>query len=179
MDRGPLLAPALVLLLAGASAAVLVRDDIAVTPAATDPPVTLSSGTSGSITLGQSLTSASVSHALGVGQATVTTLHGGTQDWRARVELQSATGIGGLDSFTIAVCRSGCNNQIVVSTGTITQTTGTARTIPAGTTDGFIGISGTKASLGDTVFTTQIVLTPASGDQPQVRYDYTITVRRL
>lgn len=168
-----------VLLTAAASAAILLRSDAVVNPGAAAPPVTMASGTSGTLTLGDSLTSGSVTHALGIGQAAITGLHGGSQDWKARIELQSATGIGPLDAFTLSVCRSGCDDQIIVSSGTTTQTTGTPRTIPASTTDATISISGTKASLEDTVFTTQVVMTPDSASAPEVRYDYAVTVRTI
>lgn len=178
MKRILALASALVFALAAASSALALREGATVSTQAIDPPLALGEGARGTIDLGTSLTAADVTYsALGLTRGNITQVTGSDQDWTIRMALDASSGIGFLDSYRIAFCNSStCTDQIIVSTGTLTQTTGAPFTVPAGSSDIYVGVTDTKASLGNTVFDTTLFLLPPGATTPDLRYDYTVTV---
>lgn len=172
------LGPILVLLLVTTVVAAGVRVDqtVATSPAAKAPPVTLVAGTAGSTTLGASATSATTTGVSlpVIGTAQALKLHPGASSYNARIEYVGVTGTGVLDSMTVALSAGTPQSQIIVTLGSVTQTTGTAVTVPGGGSDVLVLASG--ACLGTCTFTLRIILLPTGATAPSLSYTYSLAV---
>lgn len=169
---------ALLLLVSAATATVVQQEDVAVTPRAATPPVTLGAGATGTTTLGASATSASTTHTgLPVLAQEVLLVKKGTASWDVRVRLNSITGFGALDSATVQLVL-GATTQVqgVVTLGVITQTVGTVISLPSSGSDMSVKVLGTKTSAGPLVMSMTVLLAPAGSSLPAVSYTYTLTL---
>lgn len=171
-------APLAVLLLVATVVAAGVRVDQTVTtsPAAKAPPVTLAAGSAGSTTLGSSATSATTTGVtlpvLGTAQALK--LQPGAASYDARLEYVSVSGTGVLDSVTLALSSGTPAPQVIVTLGSVTQTIGSAVTIPGGGSDVQLLASG--SCLGTCTFTLRILLVPTGATVPVLSYSYSLAV---
>lgn len=164
-----------VALAVAASATLRLRQDAAITPSAKAPPITLGAGTAGSTALGSSLTSATTTGATlpVIGSAQVLKLVHGDSTYTARVEIVSVSGAGVLDSMTLSIVGPTTQAQVIVTLGSVTQSTGTAVSVPSAGPDPTIIAAG--GCLGSCLFTLRIILVP-SGGGPVLSYPYSLTV---
>ncbi len=165
----------LVSLLAVAQAGIQIQETVTANPAAAVP-VTLAAGTGGSTTLGSSATSATTTGAVLPLFGTVQALKvlRGAADWSVQLQASGVSGQGALDSITISLVGSTTQAQVVVSLGTLTQTSGTPVTLAAAGPD--VQVTASGSCLGSCTFTLQILLTPPSSTAPALTYPYTLTV---
>ncbi|HLF15908.1 MAG TPA: hypothetical protein VI796_00525 [Candidatus Thermoplasmatota archaeon] len=172
--RRRLLPTLLVLLVAGlAQGGVLLEEQVATSPSAAIP-VTLAAGTSGSTTLGASATSAATTASLPVvGSITVLKVERATGSWSVRIEALSATGFSVLESATVTLVGATTQAQVVVTAGSLTQSTGSTVVLDGTTTTLTVLAAGTF--LGTGILDMRIVLVPSAGPQPDLRYDYDLT----
>lgn len=171
-------APLAVLLLVATvvAAGVRVEQTVTTSPAAKTPPVTLVAGSAGSTTLGSSATSATTTGVTlpVIGTAQALKLHPGAASYDARLEYVSVTGTGVLDSITLSLSSGSPAAQVIVTLGSITQTTGSAVTLTGGGSDMQLLASGT--CLGTCTFTLRVILTPTGAAVPVLSYSYSLAV---
>lgn len=160
----------LVAALTVASAALQLRQDVAVSPQSAAPPATLAAGSDGSTSLGTSATSATTSVSLPLlGSAQALQVQPGTSDWDVHMEVLSISGFGTLDSATVTL--DGVT-QAQVSLGDLVQDSGVDVLLESAGGDLVVAASGSATG----TFEMQFVLSPAGQPQPVVTYPYTLTV---
>ena len=174
MRLAPALA-ALVAMAAVAAGAVQVRETVTTSPSATIP-ITLAAGTAGSTTLGSSATSATTTGvslpALGNAQA-LKVIHGSAA-WKVQVQLVSVTGTGGLDTITVVLSGGTTQTQVAVTLGSVTQSIGTAVTLPSAGPD--IQVLAAGGCVGTCTFTLRILVTPSGSSVPVLSLPYSLAV---
>lgn len=172
--RAALLAVALLAL--PALGAAFVREDVVV-PLQSNLPATLASGTSGATSFGASPTSATtatVSLPL-TGNLNVLKIVHGAASLDVKVRLASASGLGVLDNVVVATTDgTTTRNQVIVTLGSVTQTTGTALLLSSSGPDVSVLASGTV--LGTASLQMRVQLLAPGTNVVLSEYAYTLGV---
>ena len=162
----------LLLVATAAAGAVQLRETVTVSPSALAPPVTLLAGPSGSTSLGSSATSASTTANIVLSTLSVLKVHKVSGNWDVKVSLVSATGFGVLESATVALVGSTTQTQVVVTLGSVTQSSGA--TVALTGADLTITAAGTLAVSGG--LNLRVALSPQGSTEPVLEYAYTLTL---
>lgn len=171
---------ALLLAMSG-SAVVVLEQHVAVPLSSGTPPATLAVGQDGSTTLGASTTSAETTLGstpiVGTFTGDILEISPGSEDVLVAVELLAETATIG-ESMTLELDNGALTElQVDVTGGTVDQAIGDPLPLDAGAGNMVVTATGVESLLtADTVYTMQIIITPANGGGSEARYDYELTV---